>query len=291
MSTITITETDRKIADMLVENTGSHFLDSGGAYGRNWERNAGKTVEDFMREPEATVDKWACPTLSAFHFLRQRLDFLPDEQALFDRYAAVPHREREGWLDIMQGFAEARQKAMPVPRWSENAGRVSIENDYNYGGMLSCTIQFVWWVEEHPEEGERARVLLQVHGGCDVRGGYSAPVLFDCYGLEGAYELYDSNRCEFALIDREDTIPADQPKLDGTLPDWRERDPLGHFIWRYDAHGGMDREWNGWPLSEPDVGPEWDDPMNEDRWDEDAQAFRAPDGNGYVAVYAPITSG
>ena len=35
------------IYKMLTENTGVHMLDSGGAYGRNWERNQVKTIEDF----------------------------------------------------------------------------------------------------------------------------------------------------------------------------------------------------------------------------------------------------
>ena len=41
-------ETKAVIADMLQENTGRHMLDSGGAYGRNWERNQGR---DFDSEP------------------------------------------------------------------------------------------------------------------------------------------------------------------------------------------------------------------------------------------------
>ena len=41
------------IADMLRENTGKHFLDSGGAYGRHWERNQDR---DFSAEPYAEVE-------------------------------------------------------------------------------------------------------------------------------------------------------------------------------------------------------------------------------------------
>ncbi len=39
-------QTEKKIAEMLKENTGRHMLDSGGAYGRHWERNQDKTFED-----------------------------------------------------------------------------------------------------------------------------------------------------------------------------------------------------------------------------------------------------
>ena len=40
-------KTNELIYSMLVENTGSHMCDSGGAYGRHHERNASKTIEDF----------------------------------------------------------------------------------------------------------------------------------------------------------------------------------------------------------------------------------------------------
>ena len=43
--------TEDTLASMLRENTGRHFLDSGGAYGRHWERNQGR---DFKSEPETT---------------------------------------------------------------------------------------------------------------------------------------------------------------------------------------------------------------------------------------------
>ena len=32
-------KTERKLAEMLKENTGIHMLDSGGAYGRHWQLN------------------------------------------------------------------------------------------------------------------------------------------------------------------------------------------------------------------------------------------------------------
>ena len=36
---------------MLTTNTGSHMLDSGGAYGRNWERNASKSGPSAASRP------------------------------------------------------------------------------------------------------------------------------------------------------------------------------------------------------------------------------------------------
>ena len=76
-------ETKKIIFDMLVENTGAHFLDSGGAYGRHHERNAKKTFDDFNSEPEIfyALHTWKDKnnkkryeierTVSVFHFLSE----------------------------------------------------------------------------------------------------------------------------------------------------------------------------------------------------------------------------
>ena len=48
------TPTERQIAKMLIENTGVDMLDSGGAYGRHWQRN--RKIADFRKMPEITLD-------------------------------------------------------------------------------------------------------------------------------------------------------------------------------------------------------------------------------------------
>ena len=40
------------IAAMLTENTGKNMLDSGGASGRAWQRNAGKALDDFASQAQ-----------------------------------------------------------------------------------------------------------------------------------------------------------------------------------------------------------------------------------------------
>jgi hypothetical protein len=44
------------IASMMTENTGTHMLDSGGAYGRHWQRNKGLTVDALKEMPSATLE-------------------------------------------------------------------------------------------------------------------------------------------------------------------------------------------------------------------------------------------
>ena len=50
-----------------------------------------------------------------------------------------------------------------------------VVNTYNSPQALSQTLQYLAWCDE---DGN-AHVLLQIHNGADVRGGYTAPRAFD----------------------------------------------------------------------------------------------------------------
>jgi hypothetical protein len=152
------TVTQDIIAGMLVENTGTHMLDSGGAYGRSWQRNAGKTVHDFIAEPEATCDGWGV-TLSVFHYLTKRLQYSPSMQARFNEHAEL--NADDGWLYISESFAETYEESCS---W----------NTYNFDGdALSQVLQGVSFYYN----GD-AYAIIQIHGGADVRGGYTRPRVF-----------------------------------------------------------------------------------------------------------------
>lgn len=157
--TATVTDTRSVLAEMLTENTGEHLLDSGGAYGRHWQRNAGKTLAGFQSEPEATSDEYGV-SLSVFHYLAKRLEFVPSISAELDDLAR--QMPDDGWLSIAQTLAE---------RYDSNA---RTWNTYNGDDFLSQTLQGVTFADH----SGRTVVLLQIHGGCDVRGGYTKPRAF-----------------------------------------------------------------------------------------------------------------
>ena len=50
--------TERMIVSMLTENTGVQMMDSGGASGRNLERNQGRTLAYFRSTPDTTIDPY-----------------------------------------------------------------------------------------------------------------------------------------------------------------------------------------------------------------------------------------
>ncbi len=166
--------TDRRIIDRLKENTGTHMLDSGGAYGRNWERNQGK---DFVNEPYATVTFGGGVEYyrSLFHFLSENVEYDYRLQSAFTRFAHSKEMADECWVVCMEEFAKRR---------GGNEGRETLftNNSYNGESNLSQVIQYTAWYDN---DGS-CYGLVQIHGGCDVRGGYSTPL---AVRLDGLFEL------------------------------------------------------------------------------------------------------
>ena len=164
--------TEKKIAEMLTENTGRHMLDSGGAYGRNWERNQGR---EFEAEPATTLSfKYGYMDLShnLYHWLSEKLEYNPQLQGQFTRFANRPENRDESWFANVDAFREKLMEKGAGGIYGE--GEPFTVNTYNHESLLSQVIQYLYW-----EDDNGGHVLLQVHGGCDVRGGYTAPKAFD----------------------------------------------------------------------------------------------------------------
>lgn len=154
------------LAKMLTTNTGSAMCDSGDAYGRHWERNKGKTVDDFMLEPDVSCSIGSYGyeyTISTFHYLLNSLQL--DE--LCNKYNKLPCAD---WDSDICGVSESQSK------WLIKHGlRVGASfNTYNGESNLSQVIQGTWLVDD----GDNHYLLLQIHQGCDVRGGYTDAKLF-----------------------------------------------------------------------------------------------------------------
>lgn len=150
--------TKQVIAAMLTENTGRHILDSGGAYGRHWERNSGMTVDMWDATASASIDRWGCIDISTYHYLVDRLEYAPELDAMFQEFAGTstePH-----WADIQN--------------WLESLGLTFTSwNTYNGEDFLSQVIQGATF-----EYADEWYVILHTHNGADVRGGYSTPHIF-----------------------------------------------------------------------------------------------------------------
>ena len=253
MTNQNITLTDEILAGMLTENTGSHMLDSGGAYGRNWERNKGRDVVSFIDAPAVNVTEYGI-SLDLFHYLRERIEFMPDIQAEFDDFCNMEENQKTDWYTLMDEWCEK----YPTD-WLRGF------NSYNYDCLLSQTIQGHYF----EYEGE-VYLMLQIHGGCDVRGGYTAPKIFREYGEAGIIS-YDWNSYTIQS--------ADDRKGEPVRLDFREGDVS-------DADGAYIGYGYRWEKKEGD------DPLldyfGDLKWDEDAQAFFAPDGDGHIEFIEPV---
>ncbi len=176
----TLTTTREVIASMLTENTGQHFLDSGGAYGRHWQRSQGMEVEHFEAAPRAWVDKWGGVTIDLFHYLTERLEHFP---ALEAEYLAYVEALGEGGYSDFQNMEAFAEDFGDI----EGCYLGGSFNSYNFDGeAISQTIQGIRF-----NYGEETVVLLQIHGGADVRGGYTRPRAFKVTGEVFPYDSYE----------------------------------------------------------------------------------------------------
>lgn len=179
------------LIEMLTENTGTHFLDSGGASGRHWQRNQ---IRDFDAEPEATLETWLprredetaswSLTVSTYHFLKARLEYDPERTKALHKFSLEGDMENEHWLTCMEEWvkklAEDQSKEI-ASIYGE--GEPFTVNTYNHDSLLSQVIQYHYWSErawiDRLKRYDRlVYVALQIHGGADVRGGYTEPRVF-----------------------------------------------------------------------------------------------------------------
>jgi hypothetical protein len=157
-------------------NSGKALCDSGGESGRHWQRPA---ISKDSPGVEVGVDRFTnrdgkavtevSVVIEAAHFLDANFEILTDLQDRFDAWVEE-QPDHEDWFSLGQRFAE------------EVLGLYSQARDNVYNGENDLSQVYVWEVFT-PEEKHRdwlfadnAVVVIHVHTGCDVRGGYSYPL-------------------------------------------------------------------------------------------------------------------
>ncbi len=246
----TITETEKVLAEMLTENTGQHLLDSGGAYGRNYERNAGKTVETFMAAPEVQVSDYGV-SLDLFHYLRKRLTYAPDLDRQFSEWCEMPERKDDTYFSCVYEWCEEKSER---DMWHFSG------NIYNVDNLLSQVFQSDCFVHD-----DEPYILLSIHGGCDVRGGYTKPRVFQiaCESFG-----FDANDVEIYTENRTTDTGVFLSLRGGELTDEN-----GEWVPSDDPRAKLVDFWSG------DEGC----PI----WDADAKVWQCPDGDGHLTFYPP----
>ena len=185
----TVETTATVVASMMKERVGTSILDSGGTpkydengnyigssngSGRGFERNQRRSFENEPNHSLRVTKHGIEYSRNLYHFLVNNLKFDTKLDEQFREYVETqdPH---DGWMVLMDGFVEHLQETGHTVTGLYGDGDSFTVNTYNHESALSQTIQYVYFTLD----SEKTCVLLQVHNGADVRGGYTAPRAFE----------------------------------------------------------------------------------------------------------------
>lgn len=171
--------TEQIIVGMLKENTGRGICDSGDAYGRHWQTNQSKS---FAEQP-AVVGKWYVHThngetsvepwfsVSLYRWMAQFLEFDAELQTRLDAFC----ESEDVWnLEAAEAFADHLHDN------GELEDKPAVTNTCNDPEHWDLTqvLQFTAIALGEGDSSYPTHLIVCVHGGCDVRGGYTEPKVF-----------------------------------------------------------------------------------------------------------------
>jgi len=234
---LSTTDVETVLKAQLTENTGRHLLDSG-VYGRHFEENRENDPADKPR--------WLVRGGYVAENLYHRLANLKrDETAVALEHALYGYGlegpgEDDSWLTCMKAFVEGvlnreiRRRDLndwdvnpvaidrltgpgqldPIQVTAETEGPCTVNTYESEFADATQVVQFTTL------GGMRAKYgLLQVHGGADVRGGYTAPRVY-----AGGYDgfMYHAHKTEFQFrCDRCDREAAESVAFSEDFPTYR----------------------------------------------------------------------
>lgn len=167
------------VYSMLIESTGTHFLDSGGDNNRHWQKNRLKSLSDFESEESVSGEWWVGYgddpkslklsdidiSISIYHYLSDIFDLDDICQKFNQKYNVMDNFESE-WNFISDDAQE----------YLESLGFEVVEskiNTCNYDNFYSQDMLYA-----RLKLGEDEYYLLSIHNGADIRGGYTDAKLF-----------------------------------------------------------------------------------------------------------------
>ena len=191
-------DADKIVSMMLKENTGTHFMDSGGEGGRAWQQNQKR---DFQKEAASVIEvdvgrKDLIISMRTFFYVTEFWESTTESERLqkeFLKFADREENERDGWMSLMEKFyEEVLYPEIDDHDWNAyNVGKGGrIVNTYNYESSVDQILQYMMfsWQDNCPF------IMLQIHGGADARGGYTAPHFF-------AFKTREHHIDEFLICD------------------------------------------------------------------------------------------
>jgi len=163
-------ETKQVIYNMLTENTGTHFLDSGGANDRHWQKNQSKTINNFDNEEEIQIidkdSKYPYLFKSLYHHLINSCEYLEKDNKDFINWI---NQNPYSWKDNQDGRCAGSMYDVEEYMSLTYGDDIRTEYTFNYDNNLSQDIQFM-------TAGDI--IALAIHNGADARGGLTDYKIF-----------------------------------------------------------------------------------------------------------------
>ena len=163
---------ERILREMFTESTGMHICDSGGSNGRSWQQN--RINPPWDKEPIRLEgwkpDDWYI-VRETYHFMNDHLD-VPDcndsVNIAWREFYDIANERNDGWYGEMTTFTDDYLPEMGY----DVTDQIDI-NTYNEESSLSQVLQYRQFTVD-----DKIYLLVQLHQGADVRGGYTEPYLF-----------------------------------------------------------------------------------------------------------------
>ncbi len=161
------------LTEMLTENTGTQLMDSGEHKNRNWQINQNM---DFESENIVTLTfkSEINYNRSVFHFLHSKLYYSEKLNIELKEF------EKEN-IDL--DYFELREN---FPYWYAEKYNLEIGGLFGENSPFNvltcnhvCNLSQDFLLTYFTLDKVESFIALQIHGGCDIRGGYTNPVIFE----------------------------------------------------------------------------------------------------------------
>lgn len=158
------------LRELFVEKVGHSMLDSGGAYGYQHDANEKnppweKPIITFSLASRGSSETEISVSINTYiHFLTC-LDITEESEkvrAEYEAFCAEEEQVDDSHFENMTEFSKQRAN-----------------NTYNYDNPMDHVFQYVEFTRMGKDKRPHEFVILQLHLGCDVRGGYSKPRVFE----------------------------------------------------------------------------------------------------------------
>lgn len=189
------------------ENTGRHLLDSGDYYGRHWQNPP--LAPD---RPMVTWGKHGAIIDTAL-FLATYLEPIEALNKEFNEFCARDENAEKCYASLVKPFMKTK-------------GLVCQSRNNVYNGEQDLSQVYIWAVYTKEDDSDwvyaddEAVTVIEIHTGCDVRGGYAKPIF--CRAL-GEYQVPVDLCCGYRIVEAH--IPLDQYQL------LDERWQIGYSLW------------------------------------------------------------